>query len=153
MAVPPNGVLHKEPWLPYAVLFASAVVPLAIVVWKDFTTDPEEELPPTVPRMRLLVAAALVVYATVFMPFWSSFGWLFQAVSLVGTAWIIAPLVYRRWFIIATLLFTFLGRGVAQQTVAKVVGLSRAPGRVIGSTPALRYREPGGGVADSGAAR
>ena len=78
-------------------------------MWKDFTTDAEDE-PETSPRIRLLVAGALVVSTPLFVKMIpSSLGtlvWLFQMVSLLGTAWLIAPTQYRRWFVVASLLGT-----------------------------------------------
>ena len=106
------GQAPEKNWLPFAVLIlygALCLVPFAIVVWKDFTTDAEDE-PETSPRIRLLVAGALVVSTPLFVKMIpSSLGmlvWLFQMVSLLGTAWLIAPTQYRRWFVVASLLGT-----------------------------------------------
>jgi len=105
------GQAPEKNWLPFAVLIlygALCLVPFAIVVWKDFTTDAEDE-PETSPRIRLLVAAALVVSTPFFVkaPFLTgTLAWLFQMVSLLGTAWLIAPARYRRWFVVASLLGT-----------------------------------------------
>jgi len=110
------GQAPEKNWLPVTVVIlvvilyaALCLVPFAIVVWKDFTTDAEDE-PETSPRIRLLVAAALVVSTPFFVKMIpSSLGmlvWLFQMVSLLGTAWLIAPTQYRRWFVVASLLGT-----------------------------------------------
>ena len=103
-------------WLPLTVfvLYAAlCLVPFAIVVWKDFTTDAEDE-PETLvpPRIRLLVAAALVlstpflVLSTPFLVRVVPFVWLLQMASFLGTAWLIAPTKYRRWFVGGSLLGT-----------------------------------------------
>ena len=106
------GQAPEKNWLPFAVLIlygALCLVPFAIVVWKDFTTDAEDE-PETSPRIRLLVAAALVVSAPFLLKVVPThlgmLVWLFQMVSLIGTAWLIAPTQYRRWFVVASLLGT-----------------------------------------------
>ena len=103
-------------WLPLTSLIlysALCLVPFAIVVWKDFTTDPEDEPETLVPsRTRLIVATALVVSAPFLVKavlparMASSraglFVWLFQMVSLLATAWLIAPTKYRRWFVLGS---------------------------------------------------
>ena len=104
------GQAQEKNWLPFAVLIlygALCLVPFAIVVWKDFTTEPEDE---PEPRSRLLAATALTLSA----PFLvegvpTALGMLvslFSMVSLLGTAWLIAPTQYRRWFVVASLLGT-----------------------------------------------
>jgi hypothetical protein len=106
------GQAPEKNWLPFAVLIlygALCLVPFAIVVWKDFTTDAEDE-PETSPRIRVLVAAALVMSAPLLLKVVPSdlgmLVWLFQMVSLLGTAWLIAPMQCRRWFVVASLLGT-----------------------------------------------
>jgi hypothetical protein len=101
-------------WLPLTVFIlygALCLVPFVIVVWKDFTTDAEDEPETLVPsRTRLLVAAALVVSAPFLVKAAHSFSalsvWLFQMVSLLATAWLIAPTKCRRWFVVASLVGT-----------------------------------------------
>ena len=90
--------------------FALYLVPFAIVVWKDFTTDEDDEPETLVPsRTRLLVAAALVVSA----PFLVERGmWHFQMVSLLATACLIAPTKYRRWFGVGSLVGPVLLRAI-----------------------------------------
>lgn len=97
-------------WLPLTVLIlygALCLVPFAIVVWKDFTTDAEDEPETLVPsRTRLLVAAALVVSASFLVKVAPSFWGLLQMVSLLATAWLIAPTKYRRWFAVGSVVGT-----------------------------------------------
>lgn len=101
-------------WLPLTVLIlygAFCLVPFAIVVWKDFTTDAEDEPETVVPsRTRLLVATGLVVSAPFLVKAAHSNSallvWLFQTVSLLATAWLIAPTKYRRWFVVGSIVGT-----------------------------------------------
>ena len=97
-------------WLPLTVTIlygALCLVPFAIVVWKDFTTDADDEPETLVPsRTRLLVAAALVVSTPFLVKAAYGFLWLFQMVSLLATAWLIAPTKYRRWFVVGSLVGT-----------------------------------------------
>jgi hypothetical protein len=109
-----GGQASGKSWLPLTVVIlyaALCLVPFAIVVWKDFTTDAEDE-PETSPRIRLLVAAALVVSTPFLVKVVPSASgllvWLFQMVSLLGTAWLVAPTQYRRWFVVASLLGTLV---------------------------------------------
>ena len=102
-------MLNLLAWLSVALMVVCGVSGLfffAYVVWNDFTMAVEEESRVTLmpPRIRLFVAAALVVLAALLAPKGSLFVWLVSTAGVVGPAWLVVPTPYRRWFVVASLL-------------------------------------------------
>jgi hypothetical protein len=89
------------------VFFVASLIPIARVVWKDFTTDDDEgALAFLRPRTRLLIASGIVLlpaFIPMQPPYVSPLMWFFGTLGLLGFAWSIVPRAILRWFVVASM--------------------------------------------------